>query len=109
MLNCRPFLVSGFNSDNLAQGPIRAVGRKIAWSGRNGRAIAREVLQEAAAAGLNVIRTWAHTSDPLYPLQVGGGAGGCLVYSYSAGGRQPRFRASQAEVETQLTNHLAPS
>lgn len=29
----------------------------------------RRTMQEAAAAGLTVIRTWAHTTNPDYPLQ----------------------------------------
>lgn len=34
----------------------------------------RAVLEQAAAAGLNVVRTFAHTTEPKYPLQAGGAA-----------------------------------
>jgi hypothetical protein len=36
----------------------------------------REVFEQAAAAGLNVVRTFAHTTDPHFPLQVGEEVGG---------------------------------
>lgn len=32
--------------------------------------LVRDLLNRAAAAGLNVMRTWAHTSDPAFPFQV---------------------------------------
>jgi hypothetical protein len=36
---------------------------------RKGRDIVRNALQEAAAAGLNVLRTFAHSTDPAFPFQ----------------------------------------
>lgn len=35
----------------------------------SGVALVRSTFQQAAAAGLNVVRTFAHTTDPAYPLQ----------------------------------------
>lgn len=37
---------------------------------RSGVQMVRDVMERAAAAGLNTIRTFAHTTDPAYPLQV---------------------------------------
>ena len=71
---CRPFFIAGFNVDNIAQAPLAAVSRKMQGSGSsgyNGRELVRQLLREAAGAGLNVMRTWAHTTDPDHPLQVG--------------------------------------
>ena len=38
---------------------------------RKGRDIVRSALREASAAGLNVLRTFAHTTDDNFPFQVG--------------------------------------
>ncbi len=39
-------------------------------SGRTeGQMLIRKTMQEAAAAGLTVVRTWAHTTNPDFPLQ----------------------------------------
>ena len=37
---------------------------------RKGRDIVRAALREASAAGLNVLRTFAHTTDDNFPFQV---------------------------------------
>ena len=37
---------------------------------RKGRDIVREALRQASAAGLNVLRTFAHTTDDNFPFQV---------------------------------------
>jgi hypothetical protein len=69
---CRPFYIAGFNVDNIAQAPVARAGRKLEPGELSGRTKVRQLMREAAAAGLNVMRTWAHTSDPKreYPLQV---------------------------------------
>ena len=41
------------------QGPERISGREMV----------RNLLQTAAKKGLNVVRTWAHTTDPSHPVQ----------------------------------------
>jgi hypothetical protein len=68
--HCRPFYITGFNADNAPQAAVPAIARKL---GPGGEAAAKQRLRAmfdcAAAAGLNVVRTWAHTSDPMYPLQ----------------------------------------
>lgn len=68
---CRPFYIAGFNVDNLAEA-------MLAWSpsraGAAGTAVGAgaitSVLNQAAAAGLNTVRTWAHTTNPKQPFQV---------------------------------------
>lgn len=77
---CRPFYIAGFNVDNLAEA-------MLAWSpsraGAAGTAVGAaaivNVLNQAAAAGLNTVRTWAHTTNPKQPFQVSwsGGAVDC--------------------------------
>jgi hypothetical protein len=69
---CRPFLVSGFNVDNIAQAPLVAASPRQLQQGSStdGRDRVQQLLLAAAAAGLNVMRTWAHTTDPNIPLQV---------------------------------------
>ena len=37
---------------------------------RKGRDIVREALRQASEAGLNVLRTFAHTTDDNFPFQV---------------------------------------
>ncbi|KAL6774552.1 hypothetical protein ACKKBG_A25440 [Auxenochlorella protothecoides x Auxenochlorella symbiontica] len=72
---CRPFYIAGFNVDNLAEA-------MLAWSpsraGAAGTAVGAaaivNVLNQAAAAGLNTVRTWAHTTNPKQPFQVSPGA-----------------------------------
>lgn len=66
---CRPFFVAGFNVDNVGQAPISALARKMRGSGYNGRRLVRELLRKATDSGLNVMRTFAHTTDPNYPMQ----------------------------------------
>lgn len=69
-------------ADNIAQAPLPQLARKLA-GGRGGTAIVRSVFQQAAQAGLNVVRTFAHTTDPMYPLQVS------QVPALAKGGGQP--------------------
>lgn len=54
----------------VAQAPIPSLARKMRGVGFNGRRMVRQLMREAAAAGLNAMRTWAHTTDPVYPMQV---------------------------------------
>lgn len=42
----------------------------------------REALRQAAGSGLNVLRTFAHTTDDNFPFQVGGAAR-CIDYAVS--------------------------
>ena len=39
------------------------------------------MFEQAAAAGLNVVRTFAHTTDPHFPLQVGEDLGGSAKFA----------------------------
>lgn len=56
--------------DNVGQAPISALARKMRGSGYNGRRLVRELLRKATDSGLNVMRTFAHTTDPNYPMQI---------------------------------------
>ncbi|PSC71493.1 mannan endo-1,4-beta-mannosidase [Micractinium conductrix] len=77
-LDCRPFYLAGFNLETAAEA---AAARNAFAAGRRagGESTLRSLFGRAAASGLNVVRTWAHTSDPAYPLQVSPG-----VYSEAA-------------------------
>ncbi len=41
--------------------------------GQKGRALVRQALREASHMGLNVMRVFAHTTDPNFPLQTAPG------------------------------------
>lgn len=80
MHKCRPFYVVGFNVDNLAEAMTAVTqGRKATPGMQTGEAAVRGVLRRAAGAGVNAVRTWAHTTNPDQPLQVSAG-----VYSEDA-------------------------
>jgi hypothetical protein len=56
---------------NGAEAPKPAAEVRICTAGnRKGRDIVRTALREASAAGLNVLRTFAHTTDDNFPFQV---------------------------------------
>ena len=81
MQGCRAFHPVGFNLESLAQAayePVDATGegepggrRRLASHDAipDNRHKVDELLRTAAQAGLNVMRTWAHTTDPKHPLQ----------------------------------------
>ncbi|KAL4422049.1 hypothetical protein ABPG77_004865 [Micractinium sp. CCAP 211/92] len=71
MLDCRPFYIAGFNVETIGQlahrdfaGPAGLRGGAVL-----GKAV-RAVFEQTAAAGLNVVRTFAHTTETKHPLQV---------------------------------------
>lgn len=83
MQGCRVFHPVGFNLESLAQAayePVGATANEGEHGGRrrlashdaisDNRHKVDELLRTAAQAGLNVMRTWAHTTDPKHPLQV---------------------------------------
>lgn len=41
--------------------------------GKKGTALVRQALTQASGMGLNVMRVFAHTTDPNFPLQTGPG------------------------------------
>lgn len=72
MEGCRPFFVTGINVDNLFEAAVSDVSRAAKYQGPeriSGRDMVRNLLQTASKKGLNVVRTWAHTTDPSHPLQ----------------------------------------
>jgi len=77
MDGCREFFVAGINVDNIVEAAIPAVSsRKVAPGVPTGRQMVSDLLSSAAASDLNLLRTWAHTTDPSHPLQISPGA--CL-------------------------------
>jgi len=72
--DCRPFKIAGFNVENLAEAGNPTISRDLAINeGSSGHNKLRTLLQNAAASGFNVVRTWAHTTDPTHPLQISPG------------------------------------
>ena len=72
MEGCTQFVVKGINVDNIVEAAIKEVSQSVGGPGSNkpsGREMVDELLSKAAASGINVIRTWAHTTDPGHPLQ----------------------------------------
>eukprot|EP00887_Chlorella_sp_A99_P008258 scaffold12.g8258.t1 len=61
-LGCRPFLVSGFTVENIGQAPMAKLRRKLSPGSPTGRQMVRRLMQTAAGARLNVMRTFAHTT-----------------------------------------------
>jgi endo-1,4-beta-mannosidase len=72
MEGCRPFFVTGINVDNLVEASMADVSAAAESQGPEripGREMVRNLLHTAAKKGLNVVRTWAHTTDPSHPIQ----------------------------------------
>ncbi len=73
MEGCRPFFVTGINVDNLVEAAMADVSAAAQIQGPErlpGREMVRNLLHTAAKTkGLNVVRTWAHTTDPSHPIQ----------------------------------------
>eukprot|EP00803_Ostreobium_quekettii_P000277 evm.model.scf_996.1 EVM.evm.TU.scf_996.1 scf_996:6145-15734(-) len=67
--DCRPFYMSGFNSHDLVQAALMTTYDYSMEGGKSGRDRIREMFSQAARAGLNVVRTWAHTNDKKFPFQ----------------------------------------
>lgn len=70
-LHCRPFIVAGFNGHDLAPKAIATVEVNKCAGGKPGRAWVREQFKNVTAAGLNVVRVYAHTTDPKLPHLTG--------------------------------------
>merc|ERR1712157_561254 len=62
---CEPFYLVGWNSWDVTRVPrlLNSVGQQFLT----------QQLETAASSGLNVIRAWAHTVDPDYPVMKGPG------------------------------------
>jgi hypothetical protein len=77
MEGCHPFFVTGINVDNLVEAAIADVSAAAQIQGPeriSGREMVRNLLHTASKKyGINVVRTWAHTTDPSHPLQVNPG------------------------------------
>ena len=84
---CQHFQVAGFNAYDLVEltlipsGPppppssaanstAPATTASSTVGGLSGEALVHDSLAQAAALGLNTVRTWAHTSNPDAPFQV---------------------------------------
>ncbi|WZN65249.1 mannan endo-1,4-beta-mannosidase [Chloropicon roscoffensis] len=60
---CEPFFLAGWNSWDVTRVP-----RIQSYRSMNGQAALTQQLQTASQSGLNVMRAWAHTIDPSYPV-----------------------------------------
>lgn len=66
----KPFFVVGVNVDTIVEGAIKSVySRPVAASRVNSRDMIKSLFKSAATSKLNVIRTWAHTTDASHQLQ----------------------------------------
>lgn len=67
----KPFFVAGINVDTIVEGAIKAVYSRPITSSMpyNSRDMIKSLFKSAATSKLNVIRTWAHTTDASHPLQ----------------------------------------
>ena len=70
-LHCRPFVVAGFNGHDLAPKAIATVEVNKCAGGKPGRAWVRDQFKNVTRAGLNVVRVYAHTTDPKLPHLTG--------------------------------------
>ena len=52
---------------------VPTILRRVPAGGQKGRALVRQALREASRMGLNVMRVFAHTTDPNFPLQTAPG------------------------------------
>lgn len=69
---CRPYYTAGFNAYELVEASM--VSRRAETvDDLSGADIVDRTLREAAAAGINTIRMWAHTTTSLYPFQTAPG------------------------------------
>lgn len=73
MEGCSEFFVTGINVDNIVEAAIEEVSQAVQGGPGSGTPSGREMIQvflsKAAASGMNVLRTWAHTTEPGHPLQ----------------------------------------
>ncbi|QDZ23893.1 glycoside hydrolase [Chloropicon primus] len=60
---CKPFFLTGWNSWDVTRVP-----RIQSYRSMNGQRALTQQLQTASQSGLNVLRAWAHTIDPSYPV-----------------------------------------
>eukprot|EP00803_Ostreobium_quekettii_P003958 evm.model.scf_299.3 EVM.evm.TU.scf_299.3 scf_299:18512-30111(+) len=67
--NCRPLYLSGFNSHDLIQAALMTPHDYSLEGGKAGKERIKQMFSQAAGAGLNVVRTWAHTNDKQFPFQ----------------------------------------
>jgi hypothetical protein len=69
-LHCRPFYVAGFNTHDLVQNAMITATDYATTDQLSGDQMVSHLMSVAQHAGLNVIRTWAHTNHPHFPFQV---------------------------------------
>eukprot|EP01025_Chloroclados_australasicus_P031892 TRINITY_DN322_c0_g1_i2.p2 TRINITY_DN322_c0_g1~~TRINITY_DN322_c0_g1_i2.p2 ORF type:complete len:584 (+),score=68.95 TRINITY_DN322_c0_g1_i2:113-1753(+) len=72
-LDCRPFFLVGFNAHDLIEVAMISTSDHVTEGGLSGRQIIQNMIAQASHAGLNSIRTWAHTSDPHFAFQTAPG------------------------------------
>lgn len=71
--DCRPFLIAGFNAHHLVTNVLVLPAHYKTPGNRKGRDIVRQALRHARGAGLNTLRTFAHTTDDNFPFQASPG------------------------------------
>jgi hypothetical protein len=69
-LHCRPFYVAGFNTHDLVQNAMITATDYATPGQLSGDQMVSHLMSAAQNAGLNVVRTWAHTNHPRFPFQV---------------------------------------
>mmetsp|Transcript_12908 Transcript_12908/g.24418 ORF Transcript_12908/g.24418 Transcript_12908/m.24418 type:complete len:540 (-) Transcript_12908:1800-3419(-) len=65
---CQPFYISGWNSWDIARVARILPRNHKTVSNLTGKKALQKHFAKAAAAGLNVVRAWAHTVDPMYQV-----------------------------------------
>ena len=64
--------MAGFNTHDLLQNAMLTPSAFSTPGSLAGDQMVRALMGQAAGAGLNVARTWAHTNHPRFPFQVRG-------------------------------------
>lgn len=66
--DCRPLYLTGWNAWDIARAARISPRNHKTVGGETGKEALEAQLAAANAAGLNVVRAWAHTVDPSYPV-----------------------------------------
>mmetsp|Transcript_10777 Transcript_10777/g.32342 ORF Transcript_10777/g.32342 Transcript_10777/m.32342 type:complete len:600 (-) Transcript_10777:893-2692(-) len=72
-LSCRPWYPAGFNAHHLVSNVLVFAHEHRTPGNKKGRQLVRAALKQASGMGLNVMRIFAHTTDPNFVLQTAPG------------------------------------
>lgn len=70
---CRPWYASGFSLHDAVESVMVTTDKYTTVGGLNGHEILARAFRNASMMGLNVVRTWAHTTSSRFPFQVSPG------------------------------------